>query len=540
KKVPADVIWLDIHYMDGYKPFTWDHERFPDPEKMISDLRAQGFRLVTIVDAHPPVLQGYAPYDSGMAGDHFVKWPDGKVYEGPVWPSKAEKDPLPSVFPDFSSPATREWWGDLYASLLDIGVAGIWNDMNEPAVFETVTGTMPLDVMHDNEGQPTTHREIHNVWGQLMSRSTFEGLSRLRPDERAFVLTRASFAGGQRYAAVWAGDNTADWSSLRQSISTVLGMGLSGFPFVGSDISGFARPATGELYARWLQAGVFYPFMRSHTEFDTPDKEPWAFGPQFTDINRRTIELRYELLPYIYNVMQEASETGVPALRPLFLEFPADEYAANIDDEFLFGSDLLAAPVLWDGFTNRQVYLPAGDWFDYWTGKRFAGNSTITVPAPLDYIPMFVREGGFIFRQPVVQYTGEMPGNALRVLIAPAAKSAASLYEDDGESLAYRAGAFMKRQFSQSRGANEVTVEISAPEGTYRPAKRDLILELWAEQEPKTVTGGKGEVLPRVAAGDLAAAARGWAYADGLVTIKEADGFEARRFVVSSATDGHR
>jgi len=284
----------------------------------------------------------------------------------------------------------------------------------------------------------------------------------LRPDERAFVLTRASFAGGQRYAAVWAGDNTADWSSLRQSISTVLGMGLSGFPFVGSDISGFARQATGELYARWLQAGVFYPFMRSHTELGTPDKEPWAFGPQFTDINRRTIELRYELLPYIYNVMQQASETGVPALRPLFLEFPADDYAANIDDEFLFGSDLLAAPVLWDGYTNREVYLPAGDWFDYWTGKQFAGNSTIQVPAPLDSIPMFVRAGGFIFRQPVVQNTGEMPGKALRVLMAPAAKSAASLYEDDGESLAYRKGEFMKRRVSSGEAGFDAGTVVGA------------------------------------------------------------------------------
>jgi alpha-glucosidase len=536
KNVPADVLWLDIHYMDNYKPFTWNHDRFPDPQKMISDLRAQGFRLVTILDGHPPALKGYAPYDSGIAGDDFVKWPDGKIFEGPVWPSQAEKDPRPSVFPDFSKPAAREWWGNLYKSLLDVGVAGIWNDMNEPSVFDSPRGTMPLDVVHDNDGQPTTHREIHNVYGQLMSRSTFEGLSRLRPDERAFVLTRSSFAGGQRYAAVWAGDNTADWSSLRQSFSTVLGMGLCGFPFVGSDISGFVRPATGELYARWLQAGVFYPFMRSHTELGTPDKEPWAFGPEFEAINRKTIDLRYELLPYIYNVMQQASETGVPALRPLFLEYPADEATAKTDDEFMFGSDLLVAPVLWDGFRDRSVYLPAGDWYEYATGKRHAGNSTIHVPAPLDTIPMFVRAGGFIFRQPVVQYTGQMPGNPLRVLIAPAADSASSLYEDDGLSLAYRKGEFMKRQFHQTRDANQVTVDISAPEGAFHPAKRDLILELWSEQEPKTVTeqgaGGGGETLPRLDAAAFAPAPRGWVFADGLLTIKDNDGFGAVKFVV--------
>ncbi|HEX9048406.1 MAG TPA: glycoside hydrolase family 31 protein [Verrucomicrobiae bacterium] len=530
KKVPADVLWLDIHYMDSYKPFTWDHERFPDPAKMISDLRAQGFRLVTILDGHPPALPGYAPYDSGIAGDEFVKWPDGKVYEGPVWPSQAGNHP-PSVFPDFSKPSAREWWGNLYQSLLDVGVAGIWNDMDEPSVFDTANGTMPNDVMHDNEGQPTTHREIHNVYGQLMSRSTYEGLNRLRPNDRAFVLTRSSFAGGQRYAAVWAGDNTADWSSLRQSISTLLGMGVSGFPFVGSDISGFVRPATGELYARWLQAGVFYPFMRSHTELGTPDKEPWAFGPEFEDINRRSIELRYELLPYIYNVMQQASATGVPALRPLFLEFPGDEQVAQTDDEYMFGPDLLIAPVVWDGFRDRYVRLPAGDWFDYRTGKRYAGNATIHVPAPLETLPIFVRGGGFIFRQPVVQNTGEMPGQPFHVLIAPAEKSAASCYEDDGQTLNYRQGEFLKRLFSQSRDAQGINIEVSAPEGSYRPTKRDLVLELWLDKEPKIVTES-GNVLPRLGADNWAAAPRGWSFADGLLTIKDDDSFQAVRFAI--------
>ncbi|MGA9450129.1 MAG: TIM-barrel domain-containing protein, partial [Verrucomicrobiia bacterium] len=291
KEIPADVIWLDIHYQDNYKPFTWDHERFPDPKKMIADLRAQGFRVVCIVDAHPKVEKGYAPYDEGIAGNYFVKNPDGSLYEAPVWPSCADKNPGPSVFPDFSNPAARKWWGSLYQSFLDIGVAGIWNDMDEPAVFNTVSGTMPLDVVFDNEGQPTTHREIHNVYGQLLTRATFEGLSRLRPNERPFVLTRASFAGGQRYAAVWTGDNTSDWSSLRQSISTLLGFGLSGFSFVGADIGGFDGAPSGELYSRWLQVGVFYPFMRSHSTWGSPDKEPWAFDYNHEIINKHAIEL---------------------------------------------------------------------------------------------------------------------------------------------------------------------------------------------------------------------------------------------------------
>jgi alpha-glucosidase len=530
KQVPADGLWLDIHYMQDYKPFTWSHDRFPNPEKMISDLSAQGFHLVTILDGHPAAQKGYAPYDEGVAGHYFVKKPDGSIYEGSVWPGNC-------AFPDFSNPAAREWWGGLYKSLLDVGVAGIWNDMDEPSVFGMPYGTMPGNVIFDNEGQPSDSLEMHNVFGQLMSRSTFEGLSRLQPDKRAFVLTRSSFAGGQRYAAVWSGDATADWSSLRQSVSMLLGMGVSGFPFVGSDIGGFVRMPSAELCTRWLQTAVFYPFMRMHTSIETPDKEPWSFGSRFEEINKRAINLRYELLPYIYNVMQRASETGVPALRPLFLDFPGDGRAASIDDEFLFGSDLLVAPVLWEGTDSRDVYLPAGDWFNYWTGKLYAGNSTISILVTLDSIPIFVRGGGFIFRQPVVQCTGKMPGNPLKVLIAPATESESSLYEDDGESLKYRNGDFMKRHFHQTNNDQSVAVEIAAPEGSYRPAKRDLILETWLNVEPKSVTKQfgnttKSETLARLNSTDLAGSSKGWSYTDGLVTIKDNDHFQDIKFTI--------
>ncbi len=540
EKIPADVIWLDIDYLDNYKPFTWNHERFPDPKKMISDLRAQHFRVVSILDPHPKVEKGYAPYDEGIAGNYFVKNPDGSVYEAPVWPSLAKENPGPSAFPDFSNPAARQWWGSLYRGLLDVGIAGIWNDMDEPAVFETANGTMPPDLVFDNEGQPTTHREIHNVYGQLMSRATFEGLARLRPNERPFVLTRASFAGGQRYAAIWTGDSTSDWSSLRQSVATLLGLGLSGFPFVGSDIGGFAGAPSGELYTRWLQFGVFSPFMRAHSDSKSPGKEPWAFGYRDEAINRRAIELRYELLPYIYNVMEQAGETGVPALRPLFLEFPDDEQVTGMDDEFLFGADLLVAPVLHEGATGRDVYLPAGDWFDYWTGRRFAGGRTIRVPVTLESIPMFVRGGGFIFRQPVVQSTDEMPGNALRVLIAPARESESTLYEDDGETPAYRGGDFMKRQFHQLRDGGRTTIEISAPEGSFRPAARSLALELWSGSEPKNVWLETGDnpsqkiELPRLTPDAMAGSTSGWSFTNGQLTVKDADHFEPMRFTIEN------
>jgi alpha-glucosidase len=533
KKVPADVIWLDIHYQDNYKPFTWNHERFPDPKKMLSDLAAQGFHVVSIVDPHPKKEKGYLPYDSGMEGNHFVKRPDGSVYEGPVWPSQAEQNPGPSVFPDFTRPETREWWGGLYKNLLDDGIAGIWNDMDEPSVFVAPAVTMPLDIVFNNEGRPSTAREIHNVYGQQMSRATFEGLSRLRPNERPFVLTRASFAGGQRFAAVWPGDNTADWSSLRQSVSTLLGLGLSGFPFVGSDISGFVRPASAELYTRWLQAGVFYPFMRSHSELGAPDKEPWAFGYPFEPINRRGIELRYELLPYIYNVMEQASETGLPAMRPVFLEYPRDEEAAAIDDEFFFGSDLLVAPVLWEGVTSRSVYFPAGEWYDYWSGQRFTGPARVSVPVTIESIPLFVRGGAFIFKQPVVQHTGEMPGKPLRVLVAPAQTSHASFYEDDGESLEYRNRGFMKRQFRQTRNDDTLIIEVSAPEESYRPAARQIIFESALENEPREVSlKHSGAILSHLEGAAFEKASSGWRYENGILNIKDNDRFEAETFTV--------
>jgi len=527
EQVPGDVIWLDIHYQDNYKPFTWNLQRFPDPPKMLSDLRAQGFHVVTIVDPHPKVEKGYAPYDEGVAGDYFVKNADDSNYEGPVWPSAAEQNPGPSVFPDFSNPSARKWYGSLYKSFIDMGVAGIWNDMDEPAVFRTLNGTMPLDTVFDNEGQPTTQKEIHNVYGQLMSRSTFEGLSQLRPNERPFVLTRASFAGGQRYAAVWPGDNTSDWASLRQSIPMLLGMGLSGFSFVGCDIGGFVGSPDGELYSRWLQVGVFYPFMRSHSNLDSPDKEPWSWGPVFENINKHSIELRYELLPYIYNTMHQAAETGIPALRPLFLEFPDDLNVAKTGNEFMFGDDLLVAPVLIQGETNHAVYLPTGDWYDYWTGHKFAGGTNIEMAVTLDSLPLFVRGGGFIFRQPVVQFTGQMPGNPLRVLVTPAKDSKASLYEDDGESLDYRHGRFMERQFHQASNDQQTTIEISSPEGSYRPVARTLILEMWMSRQPKSVAVQTG-----AQSGVAANPSLHWKFSKGLLTVKTADNFEATKFVI--------
>jgi alpha-glucosidase len=536
RRIPADVIWLDIHFQDGYRPFTWDKTHFPDPKGLLSDLRRQGFRVVTIVDPHPKKEPGYAPYDSGLAGDHFVRTADGAVYEAPVWPSLAEKDPGPSVFPDFSRPATREWWGGLYAPFLNLGVAGIWNDMNEPAVFETPTGTMPLDNRHHNEGEPSDHREVHNVYGSLMARSTYEGLLRHQPGRRPFVLSRASFAGGQRYSALWTGDNQSDWSALRGALSTLMGLGLSGFPFVGSDIGGFVGAPTPELYTRWLQAGVLFPFMRTHTELPSPDQEPWSYGPRHEAVNRRAIELRYELLPHIYNVMRQSSDTGLPAMRPLFLDHPEDERAHGRDDQFFFGDDLLAAPVVRPGARERELYLPAGDWYDFWTGGDEPGGREVRRAVTLESLPLYVRAGAFVFRQPVVQHTGEMRGHGLQVDVYPAAESARTLYEDDGESLEYRQGAFLERDFRQQRTGETVTVEVGAPRGTYRPAPRDLVLRVRSLHRPGRVLVGGRPIAGSAAHSAARRGAPAWSWDPrGWATVRLRDGWEAVRVHLEAA-----
>lgn len=523
RQIPADVLWLDIHYLDQYKPFTWDPERFPNPAGLLGDLRKNGFHVVTIIDPHPKKESGYAPYDTGMAGDHFVKNSDGSIYEGPVWPSSAPRNPGPSVFPDFSRPATREWWGSLHKPLIDLGVAGIWNDMNEPAVFAAPSGTMPLDVRHDNEGQPTDHREIHNVYGMLMTRATYEGLERISPDERPFVLTRASFAGGQRYAAVWPGDATSDWSSLRASIPMLAGLGISGFPFVGADIGGFVGAPSAELYTRWLQLGVFYPLMRTHTAFGTPDQEPWSYGSHHEGLNRRAIELRYELLPQIYTAMQDASTTGIPAFRPMFLDFPHDPRTYERDEQFMFGDSLLVAPVVREAASDLELYLPEGDWYDFWSGERHRGGATIRVPVTLQSLPIFVRAGAFVFRQPVVQHTGEMPGQPLRVVVYPAGESSATLYEDDGRTRQYRDGNFARRRFRQQRDDATCVVRVDPAEGRFRPAARSLELRVWwTNGEPSRVLAGD-QSLPRVSKAELEKLATAWTVDGSFVIVKQPD-----------------
>lgn len=521
KKIPADVLWLDIDYQDGFKPFTWDKARFADPPRMLRELSAQGFRVITIVDPHPPVQKGYSIYDQGEAGGHFVRNADGTLFTGAVWPMRA-MPPRRSVYPDFTNAKTRAWWAGLYKPFLDIGVAGIWNDMNEPAVGDQANGTMPFDVRHDNDGQPSDHREVHNVYGQQMSRATYEGIRAAKPNLRPFVLTRATFAGGQKWSAVWTGDNQSDWAHLRGGIPMLLGMGLSGYSFAGNDVGGFVDSPTPTLFTRWAQAAVFFPFMRAHTTRRSLDQEPWSYGVVNEVENRKVIELRYRLLPTIYNEMQKASETGVPAMRPLFLEFPDDPTSWDRDDQFMWGPDMLVAPVLKEVALEREVYLPAGNWYDFATGAMIpaaqpveakAGDETalaqvvgqtVTVPVTISTLPLYVREGGFVFSQPVVQHTGQMAGLPLQVMIFPSQKeSTRTFYEDDGETMAYSKGAYCKRTFRSVQSGDSLKVAVSGCTGSYKPAARDLVIRLPVNQNARAFISGNQTKTTRTTPGYL-------------------------------------
>jgi alpha-glucosidase len=438
-RTPADVIYLDIDYMDGFRVFTWNKERFPDPRKLISDLRAEGFRVVLIVDPGVKVDPNYYAYTQGQAGGHFVKTADGKELHASVWPGVC-------AFPDFTDPSAREWFGSLYKTNLDEGVAGFWNDMNEPGVFlsdETPKPdiyhhpmkTFPLDARHAGDSTPGTHARYHNVYGMQMARATFEGLKRLRPDARPFVLTRAGYAGVQRYSAVWTGDNVATWDHLRLSLTMLMNMGVSGVPLVGSDVGGFSGNPSPELYTRWLQAAALTPMLRSHSENGSNPHEPYSFPKEYADINRASIELRYRLLPYLFNLFHEHSETGAPVMRPLWFEYPDDARTYLIDDEYLVGSDLLVAPVVTESVKRRHVYFPAGGrWVDWWTGRTYEGGKDADVDAPLERLPLFARAGAIVPTIPVIQHTGERTKVMLTLVVVPGGPDRkVTIRQDDAE-----------------------------------------------------------------------------------------------------------
>ena len=479
RKIPADVLYLDIDYQENNRPFTINRERFPDFEGMVKDLKDEGFKLVLITDLHIAKWPGYKPYDEGIARDYFVKNPDGSVYVGKVWPGD-------SVFPDFTRAEVRQWWGSLYANFVNMGVRGFWNDMNEPAVFERADKTMPLDIAHLVDGRKTDHREIHNVFGMENVHGTHDGLLRLQPDLRPFVLTRAAYAGAQRYAATWTGDNSAMWNHMRISIPQILNLGLSGFSFAGADVGGFRGSPAPELLTRWMELGAFTPFYRNHGEKNSRFREPWVDGPEHEAIRKKYIETRYRLLPYIYTEMEESSRTGIPLMRPMFLQFPGDSSLATNDEEFMLGDSLLVTPKVWEFVAPYEVTLPQGDWYDYWTGDKVSGGKKTKLDPPLDTLPVYVRAGAIIPHQPVVQYVGDPPPGPLELRVYPGPDCRGDLYMDDGNTLAYQRGEFARVYFTCQAEANGLRVDLSAPQGPYRP---------WFQEVQVVIYGASGKVI---------------------------------------------
>jgi alpha-glucosidase len=487
RAIPLDAVHLDIDYMDGFRVFTWDKERFSDSAGTIGRLHAQNVRAVAIVD--PGVKKdlggGYGVADAGLAGDHFVREPDGSLFSGYAWPGEA-------LFPDFCRRETRCWWGDLHAGLLDAGIDGIWCDMNEPAIVDRPFGSsgtqhkpIPLAARQGDPEEAALRAEVHNLYGHLMARATSEGQERLRPARRPWTLTRSAHAGIQRWAASWMGDNGSSWEQLETSLPQLASMGLCGSAFVGVDIGGFYDNCFGELFARWIELGTFYPFMRCHTVQGSRPQEPWSFGPGVEAVARSAIELRYRLLPYLYTLAHRAHRTGEPLLRPLLYDFPDRIDLHQIEDQLMVGPLLLIAPVCRPGVRRRLVELPDGDWYDFRNGAR-VGPGPLVQPAPLGGIPILVRAGAILTLGNIRQSTAE-PLTELTLAVYPGAEGSWTLIEDDGESFAYRESRLAETRLALGGTDSEVRVKVGERRGGFAPHPRTLLLRLHLPAPPRAV-----------------------------------------------------
>ncbi|WP_245827752.1 glycoside hydrolase family 31 protein [Sinomonas mesophila] len=476
--IPCDALWLDIEYMDGYRVFTWNRDLFPDVEGLLARLDEHGYRLITIVDPGVKAEPGYAVFDDAVERGVLCRTEGGDVYIGQVWPGN-------TAFPDFATEEARQWWGELNAAHVASGLAGIWNDMNEPTTGEI----SPLG-MRFGKGQHS-HERFHNQYATLMAMGTTQGLLKAMPDRRTFVLSRAGSPGIQRYAANWMGDNLANWDHLRVGIPMATGFGISGQAFVGADIGGFFGNSDPELFARWIQYGALTPFCRNHSVIATRDQYPWSFGQAVLQIAREALQLRYRLLPYIYASFVAASETGAPVQRPLVFDYQYDQITADIDDEYLFGPDLLVAPVFDRGVTARHVYLPEGHWYDWHSDEVHPGRRHVVAQTPLDRIPLYARAGAVVplwhDAPPTTQ--GHAPAAVELHLFVPSVDGVhrSFLQEDDGLTRQALAGASIRTRFTVTRTGSRVTLEAEATgDGFDGFARREFVVVLHGA-EPSAV-----------------------------------------------------
>lgn len=490
KKIPLDTMHFDIDYMDGYRVFTWNSEF----KQALQKLKAMdGFHAVAINDPAVKQDSNYRMFQEGTAKDYWAKNADGSTFIGPVWPGD-------SAFPDFSKPEVRNWWANNHDVLFDAGIDGIWNDMNEPAVFidnDKMNHTLPLDAYFGTEDNKILHTEYHNLYGHDEADATDLAFKKHKPNERPFVLTRDMYAGSQRWAALWTGDTVSTWEHLQMSVPMLSNIGMSGVSFAGTDIGGFAQRPDAELYARWIEVGTFYPFSRIHFDSDAKaevkqGQEPWAFGPEVEAISKKYIEKRYELLPYLYNEFKEASESGKPVHQALVYQFQNDANTYDISDQYMFGDSMMLAPVLEQGKTSRSVYLPKGvNWTDYWTGKEYKGGQTLTVDAPLGHLPIFVKDESIVPTRDVQQYTDEKPLTNLVLDTFLDKKASYTFYEDDGKTEDYKNGEFNKTKFEVKRNVGVITFQQSKEAQNYKESKlKQYTLKINNTNKPLLVKAG--------------------------------------------------
>ncbi|MBI5997961.1 glycoside hydrolase family 31 protein [Clostridium perfringens] len=449
KDIPLDVVYLDIDYMDGFRVMTFKTPNFDDAAGLISDLKEKGIRTITIIDPGVKVDEEYDVFKRGKEGNHFTKKLDGEMFIGAVWPGD-------SAFPDFSNKDCREWWkSELKKFISEHGMDGIWNDMNEPCVFNNDHKTMLETCLHNSDNGVIEHKEFHNRYGFEMSRCSKEAQEELHPNERGFSMTRATYAGGQRYSSVWTGDNMSLWSQMRMSISMNANLGISGFSFVGNDVSGFGLDSSEELFIRWMEMGPFIPIFRNHSNMYTRRQEPWAFGPRAEKIAKKSIELRYELLPYIYDLYYISHKEGLPIFRPMIMEYEKDMNLLNMREQFMLGENMIVAPVLYEGERSKTVYLPKGSWFNYFTREKLQGGKWYKLPCELDEILVFVKEGAIIptynkkFRN-----VKERPKNILLKVFGENAKG--FHYNDDGHTMEYLEGKYTYMDIKVVDGKEEL------------------------------------------------------------------------------------
>ena len=464
KDIPADVIVLDIHYMESYKIFTWSKRDFPNPKELLSKLKELGFNVVVICDPGIKIENGYKAYEDGAKDDVFIKYPDGTSYAGQVWPGWCN-------FPDFTNPKARQWWKEQLEEYINVGVTGLWNDMNEIATWGNM---LPENIEMDFEGNKSTMRQGRNIYGMQMARSSYEAAKSWMKNHRPFNLTRSGFSGVQRYSAVWTGDNVAYDDHMLLGVRLVSSMGLSGIAFAGYDVGGFVGDASTKLFARWISIGAFSPFFRGHSMINSRDSEPWSYGEEVEQISRNYIKFRYQLLPYIYSLFYEASQTGLPVQRSLAIDYTHDYriYNGLYQNQYLFGPYFLIAPV--DSTKDLvRVYLPEGLWYYLYSGHKYSGNSEIILDCPLYKLPVFVKAGAIVPMQPIKSHTGEITQTII-LHIYTGNSSSFNFYEDDGLTFDYQKGNYALRKITHNHHTR--TILISAVDGNFTSSAKSFKL----------------------------------------------------------------